>query len=204
MFVKRVKFAVKWKYSQKNGIKGLGRYPTKVCVLAILASLGIPPLKRESARVCLFVIPLKKRIESIIRKFVARLTDTYIPSLKNNGASESHQNNCLKTNIAFAIFLGPKVTFYDINRRQQTIQFLDTKIKSADIDPDKRWITTWNDYLNDIECFLRWLFNEKMKELNGRTISYPGRIRKLLLFLESKQCEIVLFAPLLTMDFNTI
>lgn len=56
--------------------------------------------------------------------------------MKNNGASESHQNNCLKTNMAFATFLGPNVTFYDIRRRQQITQFLDTKIKSADIDPD--------------------------------------------------------------------
>jgi len=28
---------------------------------------------------------------------------------------------------------------------------LDTKIKSPDDDPDKRWITTWNDYLGDIK-----------------------------------------------------
>ena len=84
--------------------------------------------------------------------------------MKNNGASESHQNNCLKTNMAFAIFIGPNVTFYDIHRRQQITQFLDTKIKSADIDPDRKWITTWNDYLNDIKCFLRWLFNEKVKK----------------------------------------
>jgi integrase/recombinase XerD len=73
-------------------------------------------------------------------------------------------NNCLKTNMAFAIFLGPNVTFYDIHRRQEITLFLDTKIKSAGIDPDKRWITTWNDYLNDIKCFLRWLFNEKIKK----------------------------------------
>jgi hypothetical protein len=26
---------------------------------------------------------------------------------------------------------------------------------------------TWNDYLNDIKCFLRWLFNEKVKKRTG-------------------------------------
>ena len=78
------------------------------------------------------------------------LISEFHQNIKSNGASESHQNNCLKINKN-AIFLGPNVTFYDICRRQQIMQFLDTKIKSADIDPDKKWITTWNDYLNDIK-----------------------------------------------------
>jgi integrase/recombinase XerD len=26
-------------------------------------------------------------------------------------------------------------------------------------DPDKRWITTWNDYLGRIKYFFRWLYN---------------------------------------------
>jgi hypothetical protein len=29
--------------------------------------------------------------------------------MKNSGASESHTNNSLKTNMAFAIFLGPDI-----------------------------------------------------------------------------------------------
>lgn len=29
--------------------------------------------------------------------------------------------------------------------------FLDKKDKSTDIDSDKRWTTTWNDYLGDIK-----------------------------------------------------
>jgi hypothetical protein len=105
-----------------------------------------------------------QKITSLPNGTNATLISEFNQYMKNNGASESHQNNCLKTNMAFAIFLGPNVTFYDIYRRQQITQFLDTKIKSADIDPYKRWITTWNDYLNDIKCFLRWLFNEKTKK----------------------------------------
>ncbi|MFZ0510296.1 MAG: hypothetical protein WAM14_01710 [Candidatus Nitrosopolaris sp.] len=81
-----------------------------------------------------------------------------------------------------------KVEIYDIHRRQEITQFLDIKIKSVDIDPDKRWITTWNDYLNDIKCFLRWLFNEKMKKGTEREDdTYLGQIGKLLPFSESKQ-----------------
>src|SRR5215469_4453094 len=111
------------------------------------------------------------RLSTTIRKITllpnstnAILVSEFLQYMKNNGASESHQNNCLKTNMAFAIFLGPNTTFYDIRTRQGITRFLDTKIKSADIDPDKKWITTWNDYLNDIKCFLRWLFNEKVKK----------------------------------------
>ena len=115
------------------------------------------------------------KITSLPNATNAALLSDFHQYMMNNGASESHQNNCLKTNMAFAILLGPNVTFYGIHRRQQITQFLDTKIKSADIDPDKRWITTWNDYLNDIKCFLRWLFNEKTKKNSGRDEDIASR-----------------------------
>ena len=67
--------------------------------------------------------------------------------MKSNGASERHQNNNLKALIAFANFLGTDTTFFDIQLKEQIISFLDTKIKNSEEDPDKKWITTWNDYL---------------------------------------------------------
>jgi integrase/recombinase XerD len=66
--------------------------------------------------------------------------------LKCIGTSEKYQNNNLKAIIAYAKFLGPDVTFYDIQRKDQILAFLDTKIKSSDVDPDTKWITTWNDF----------------------------------------------------------
>lgn len=54
--------------------------------------------------------------------------------MKNNGSSESHMNNTLKTNSLFARFLGPEVSFYDVNRKNQITSFLDTKVKSAEDD----------------------------------------------------------------------
>jgi integrase/recombinase XerD len=78
--------------------------------------------------------------------------------MKSIGTSESYQNQNLKAIIVYAKFLGPDVTFYDIQKREQIIAFLDTKIKSNDIDPDKKWITTWNDYLWRIKYFLRCIF----------------------------------------------
>jgi integrase/recombinase XerD len=91
--------------------------------------------------------------------------------MKNNGSSESHMNNTLKTNSLFAQFLGPDVSFYDVTRKNQITSFLDTKIKTAEDDPDKRWITTWNDYLGDIKFFFRWLNNWKSKESESRSDS---------------------------------
>ena len=58
--------------------------------------------------------------------------------MKNNGASESHTNNSLKTNMAFAKFLGPHITFYNVKRREEIIAFLDTKIKNIEVDPDRK------------------------------------------------------------------
>ena len=56
--------------------------------------------------------------------------------MKNNGASDSHTNNSLKTNMAFAKFLGPDHSFYDVKRKEQITAFLDKKIKSIEEDPD--------------------------------------------------------------------
>ena len=65
----------------------------------------------------------------------------------------------MKVVIDFANFLGPDTTFYNINKKEQITLFLNKKIKSSDIDPDKRWITTWNHFLNRIKLFMRWLYN---------------------------------------------
>jgi hypothetical protein len=68
--------------------------------------------------------------------------------MKNNGASERHQNNNLKVMIAYAKFLGTDVSFYNIQKKEPIIAFLDTKIKNKEVDPDKKWITTWNHNLH--------------------------------------------------------
>ena len=87
--------------------------------------------------------------------------------MKSNGASERHQNNNLKAVIAFANFLGTDTTFLDIQAKEQITTFLDTKIKNVEEDPDKKWITTWNDYLHRIKHFFRWLYNQKDVEVKG-------------------------------------
>jgi hypothetical protein len=54
------------------------------------------------------------KITSLPNSTNAALMTEFYHYMKNNGASESHTNNSLKTNMAFAKFLGPDVTFYVI------------------------------------------------------------------------------------------
>jgi integrase/recombinase XerD len=90
--------------------------------------------------------------------------------MKKNGLSESHTNNTLKTNMLFSEFLGPDVSFYDVKSKEQIINFLDSKMKNPEVDPDKKWIATWNDYLGDIKYLFRWLYNYKLTEQNQITL----------------------------------
>jgi integrase/recombinase XerD len=67
--------------------------------------------------------------------------------MNKNSLSESHINNTLKTNIFFSEFLGREISFHDVKNKEQITDFLDSKMKNPELDPDKKWITTWNDYL---------------------------------------------------------
>jgi integrase/recombinase XerD len=87
--------------------------------------------------------------------------------MKSIGTSDSYQNGNLKIMIYFGKFLGPHISLYEISKKQQVLVFLDTRIKDTQSDPNKRWIRTWNDYLQRIKYFFRWLYNQKEKEVNG-------------------------------------
>ena len=102
------------------------------------------------------------KISSVPNSTNAGLLDGLYAFMKSTGASESHCNNTLKTGIAFARFLGPDQSFYDIRTKDKIIGFLDTKMKDTVTDPEKRSITTWNDYLGDLKYLFRWLHNYKV------------------------------------------
>ena len=87
--------------------------------------------------------------------------------MKSIGTSENYQNGNLKIMIYLARFLGNNIDFYQIQQREQILHFLDTRIKTTQNDPDKRWIRTWNDYLQRIKYFFRWLCNQKKRETTG-------------------------------------
>ena len=107
------------------------------------------------------------KISSVINTDNSMIIRDFYEYMKANGTSENYQNQNLKAMIVFANFLGPHISFFEITSKEQIMQFLDTKIRSVDIDPDKRWITTWNDYLWRIKYFLRWLHNYKDKQQKG-------------------------------------
>jgi hypothetical protein len=75
--------------------------------------------------------------------------------MRNNGSSEHHQNNNLKVLIVYGNFIGKDNLFSDITKKDQVLEFLNTKVKSYDEDPDKRWITTLKNYLNRLRLFYR-------------------------------------------------
>ena len=100
-----------------------------------------------------------KSIATIPNPTNASLLAEFYEYMKANGTSESYQNGNLKILIYFARFLGADAEFYNINKKDQILAFLNTRIKDSAADPDKRWIRTWNDYLQRIKYFFRWISN---------------------------------------------
>jgi len=64
----------------------------------------------------------------------------------------------------------------DITKRQQILEFLNTKVKSYDEDPNKRRITTLNNYLNRLKLFYRWLYNQT-NDINHKNWQTPEFIK---------------------------
>lgn len=107
------------------------------------------------------------KINCLLNVANSRIIKDFYEYMKANGTSENYQNQNIKAMIVFANYLGSDINFLDIRSKQPIMAFLDTRIKNIDIDPDKRWITTWNDYLWRIKYFLRWLHNHKDREQKG-------------------------------------
>jgi integrase len=91
--------------------------------------------------------------------------------MKDNQKSEDYQKNNLKAIINFSEWLYNRdgsLSFFDFEDREVFLKFLNTKMKDVDIDPEGRWITTWNDYLDRIKVFYRWLYNYQMIDEKNR------------------------------------
>ncbi|MFL6523704.1 MAG: hypothetical protein ACJ71B_09525, partial [Nitrososphaera sp.] len=97
------------------------------------------------------------------------LLKEFYQHMKDNGTSQNYQKGNLKAMIHFAQYTGAATTLYDISHKEIAL-FPDTKIKSDEIDYDKKWITTWNDYLWRLNLFFRWLHNKKIKQINGEEV----------------------------------
>ena len=103
-----------------------------------------------------------RHIDAIPQSVNAQAIKEFHEYLKEIGTSENYQNQNLKQIIGFAKFLGSQKTFYDIKLKEEIVDFLNTKIKDVNEDPDKKWITTWNDYLWRLKYFFRWFHNYKI------------------------------------------
>jgi integrase/recombinase XerD len=87
---------------------------------------------------------------SLIKEFHQFMTD--------NRKSDSYKKNNLKTLVLFSHGLAPNITFYDIQKKEEILEFLNKRIKLKSDDPDEKWITTWNDYLGRLKFFFRWIY----------------------------------------------
>ena len=69
------------------------------------------------------------------------IKDFYI-YLRNLDTSDNYQNGLIKVIVRYAEHLGQETTFYQIQDKEQIIKYLDSKKKTVEEDPDKKWIIT--------------------------------------------------------------
>jgi integrase/recombinase XerD len=93
------------------------------------------------------------KIQNLSNTSNSKTLNEFLMYMKNNGSSERHQNNNLTILIEFSKYFSSDTTFNDINKKEQILSFLDTKIKDSSIDLEKSWITSWNHYLVRIKLF---------------------------------------------------
>lgn len=108
-----------------------------------------------------------KKVEDLPNRINSDLLKDFYRHMKDNGTSQNYQKGNLKAMVHFAEHLDLAISFYNVNQQEQIVKFLDTKVKPEQVDPDKKWITTWNDYLWRLKLFFRWLHNKKVKEISG-------------------------------------
>lgn len=102
---------------------------------------------------------LIKKIERVPNTSNRNLVNEFYSYMTERDLSKNHKINNLKVAMTYAQYLGPEISFYSISKKEQILTFLDSKKKNTDIDPEMKWITTWNYYLNRLKLFFRWLYN---------------------------------------------
>lgn len=104
-----------------------------------------------------------KKVERMSNGVNSDLLKDFYQHMKGNGTSQNYQKGNLEAMVHFAEHIGMATSIHDVDNKQ-VVRFLNTK--SEQIDSDKKWITTWNDYLWRLKLFFRWLHNKKIKEIN--------------------------------------
>ena len=91
------------------------------------------------------------------------IINSYYQFLKESGNSERYVRDCLKCMISYSIFLNDK-HIDEVKSKETVMKYLKSKEKIIEEDPDRKSITTWNDYLGRIKKFYRWLHNQYRKK----------------------------------------
>jgi integrase len=104
------------------------------------------------------VVTLLKKVDSLMHRENAAVIIDFHNYMREKGLSENHIINNLKVVIEYVNYLN-EISFYEVDKKEHILRFLNIKIKNESIDPEKRWITTWNHYLNRLKLFFRWLHN---------------------------------------------
>ena len=81
---------------------------------------------------------------------------------KNTEIKDRSKNNNLRHVIYLARWLD-KSSLLKVSKKILE-DFLNTKKKSEDVDPDEKWKTTYNDYVIRLRHFYRWLHNKSKKD----------------------------------------
>ena len=77
------------------------------------------------------------KIQNLPNSKNIEIVNDFLEYMRSNSSSEHHQNNNLKVLITFSNLIGKDNSFYDISKKEQILEFLNTKVKSYDEDPDK-------------------------------------------------------------------
>lgn len=113
-----------------------------------------------------------KHVEEICNDVNRQLIKDYHKFLVSRDTSTNYQKDNVKLIYMFAKFLTESKTFYDIKDSESIVTFLDIRRKNKEVDPEQKWITTWNDYLWRLKMFYRWLYNVKVKGNNNQRDYY--------------------------------
>ncbi len=101
---------------------------------------------------------LLNKIDSFASKENATIIMDFYNYMQEKGSSENHKVNNLEVFMDYAKYL-ENICLHDIKKRGHNSFLFTSKIKDISRDIDKKWITTWNHYLNRIKLFYRWLYN---------------------------------------------
>ena len=104
-----------------------------------------------------------KRIDSLPNSRNRQLIHKFTDFMKNADISEKYQKDNLFVIILFAMYLGDR-ELSGMDKPRGVMEFLDTRRKDLSADPERKWIRTWNDYLQRIKYFMRWLHNHNDTE----------------------------------------